>query len=196
MEDNIESNENTLDEDFMLSQIEKPLSDNENTQLNKKKKFATRTITQSKMLEKEAFTSFSQLKSKEEVYFDLNRRYPELGVGRTFVNTCYSTYRDKVINNYSIKKSQHYLKESLINYERILDSAQEIENITKQESEFKEALSAQKNQLQVIKDRNSLLGLDRQGVNIELNFTSNVDETSFIKGQSKVIDENPEESGE
>ncbi len=183
MSEELENTDNTLDEEFILSQIEKPL---ENIGISEKK--ATRTLVQGKMLEKEAFIGFSQLKSKEEVYFDLNRRYPDLGVGRTFINNCYSLYKEKVVNQYPIKKSQYYLKESLLNYDRILDSAQEIESITKQEAEFKEALSAQKNQLQIIKDRNSLLGLDRQGVNIELNFSSNVPEDEFIKNQSKIID--------
>ncbi len=179
-----EEQDNLLDGTFLLDQSEKPL---ESKGVSKKK--ATRTLVQGKMLEKEAFEAFSQLKSKEEVYFDLNRRFPDLGVGRLFVSNCYSAFKDKVIDKYPIKKSQYYLKESLMNYERILDSAQEIENITKQEAEYKEALGAQKNQLQVIKDRNSLLGLDRQGVNIELNFNTNLDESDFINSQSKIIEE-------
>ncbi len=180
-----EEQDNLSDGTFLLDDNEKP---HKNIGVSKKK--ATRTLIQGKMLEKEAFEGFSQLKSKEEVYFDLNRRFPELGVGRLFVANCYSIYKDKVVNQYPVKKSEYYLKDSLMNYDRILDSAQEIENITKQESEFKEALSAQKNQLQIIKDRNSLLGLDRQTVNVELNFTTNVDNDSFIESQSKIIDEN------
>lgn len=123
---------------------------------------------------KDAISLFNDGKTDREVAREISSKYEtELTSRSQIIKEAKKAY----VLNMEIPTKEHYLKESLDDYEKIKEDANDV-------ADLKEGL---KLKVAVLRDRNELLGLAKAGVNIEINFNSkNLTDDQFLDNMNTV----------
>ncbi len=113
-----------------------------------------------------------------ELWKEVQKVFPAIGLGS--VRKAKTEWLMKQMSEVTIPTQDFYLKTSLQEYDQVIENAKVIERKTMATQKFNTSIGAQKNIIEAIKSRNSMLGLDKTSPLVNLNFVANVTDAEFL----------------